>query len=359
MAWRLAKSLTKLRDQANELAPRRSKSADGTIGDAAHAKRTSDHNPWVRDGKQGVVTAIDLTHDPKGGFDAHAVAEHLRGQKDARIKYIISNRRIASTTGNWAWRKYGGSNPHVSHMHVSVSANKTHYDSMKPWPMPGKKEAPATIEPTPEVQTEDDPDMPIKRPLLAIGSRGEEVRLVQRLLGLQPDGQFGPLVDAAVRGFQRAVAVNVDGKVGPDTWAALDELEQFPVDRWFHNIVATVFGGRADPNKSAYEKRWISDEELGVALPHRFKDDRPQVEVENPITGKRVICQVVDVGPWNTDDPYWEKNARPQAESGVDRRGRRTNSAGIDLTPGAARAIGLKGKGKVSWAFAETEDESA
>ncbi|HKV33547.1 MAG TPA: hypothetical protein VJP89_04485, partial [Pyrinomonadaceae bacterium] len=61
MAWRVAKSLLRLREQINELAPNRSKASDGTIGDAAHASRKSDHNPWVKDGSIGVVTAMDIT----------------------------------------------------------------------------------------------------------------------------------------------------------------------------------------------------------------------------------------------------------------------------------------------------------
>ena len=68
-------------------------------------------------------------------------------------------------------------------------------------------------------------------------------------------------------------------------------------------------------------------------------------------TRRSVICDIVDVGPWNIDDPYWERGARPQAETGTDMMGRRTNAAGIDLTPAAAQAIGLAGKGKVEWEF--------
>ncbi|MFX7548722.1 hypothetical protein ABTJ50_20500, partial [Acinetobacter baumannii] len=60
------------------------------------------------------------------------------------------------------------------------------------------------------------------------------------------------------------------------------------------------------------------------------------------------------------NDPYWEKGGRPQSESGIDLRGRRTNGAGIDLTPGAARAIGIPGKGVVDWEFVgATQDPMA
>jgi hypothetical protein len=119
------------------------------------------------------------------------------------------------------------------------------------------------------------------------------------------------------------------------------------------NIVATVFGGQGDPNNSAYDGHFINDQELGVALPFRFPNTRPKVRVTNLANGRSAVCSIVDVGPWNTNDPYWQANARPQAETGTDTRGRTTNRAGIDLTPGAAAAIGLQGKGMVNWEFAD------
>src|SRR5215472_9581086 len=61
--WRVAKSLARLRTQINDAFPQRSKSSDGTIGDAAHASRSSDHNPWIVDDGIGVVSAFDVTHD--------------------------------------------------------------------------------------------------------------------------------------------------------------------------------------------------------------------------------------------------------------------------------------------------------
>jgi len=112
------------------------------------------------------------------------------------------------------------------------------------------------------------------------------------------------------------------------------------------NITATYFGGQ----KSAYGQP-IDDNSLGAALPFHFGADRPRVRVTNVRTGASADCDVVDVGPWNTNDPYWLKGARPQAETGTDTRGRHTNGAGIDLTLAAAKAVGIDGRGLVNWEF--------
>ena len=136
--WRAAKSLLVLRDQVNRKAPNRSKASDGTIGDTRHASQNSDHNPWVKDGNVGVVTALDITHDPNDGCDANAIAKAIRDSRDVRVKYIIWNRRIANSSpiggqSAWTWRSYTGSNPHTGHIHISVKSNKPNYDSTAAW----------------------------------------------------------------------------------------------------------------------------------------------------------------------------------------------------------------------------------
>ena len=130
MAWRLAHALSTLRKQIDSAHPKRSKRSDGTVGDLAHSKRKSDHNP----NRAGVVQAIDLTHDPQGGFDSYRFAELLRTQRDSRIKYVISNGKIFNSTQHpWQWRKYNGSNPHSAHVHVSVRDNPGAYDDTRNW----------------------------------------------------------------------------------------------------------------------------------------------------------------------------------------------------------------------------------
>ena len=132
--WRLAQSLIKLREQVNSKWPERSKVSDGSIGDAAHASRASDHNPWVRDSSnQPVVTAIDITHDPEHGCDGAQLSLALIA--DPRVKYVIFNRRIwKSRTGQWS--PYTGPNPHNHHVHVSVKPEQVNFDSKNDWPLP-------------------------------------------------------------------------------------------------------------------------------------------------------------------------------------------------------------------------------
>lgn len=98
-----------------------------------------------------------------------------------------------------------------------------------------------------------------------------------------------------------------------------------------------------------------------VALPHRNLKfgDRPEVHI---IRGKHSIRpRVKEVGPWNTYDNYWrsKKNrtmwrdlprCKPEAQAayytnynkGEDEFGRKVlNPGGVDLTPVAARQLGL------------------
>jgi hypothetical protein len=117
-------------------------------------------------------------------------------------------------------------------------------------------------------------------------------------------------------------------------------------------IIATVFGGESDYNTSAYDpNKVLNDTDLYIALPDRFEGERPLVRVYNRETGTSETAEIWDVGPWNTDDPYWDKGTRPQAESGTDMQGETTNGAGIDLSPALARRLTIDGMGKVDWEF--------
>ena len=141
MTWRVAKSLLKLREQVNAKFPNRKKDSDGTIGDAAHSARTSDHNPDT----DGVVKAMDITHDPKGGVDSYVIATQLVTSRDHRIKYIISNRHIWNPSISNLWRPYTGTNPHTAHVHISVKPDAKHFDDEAPWEIPLLGKVPSNV----------------------------------------------------------------------------------------------------------------------------------------------------------------------------------------------------------------------
>jgi len=62
---------------------------------------------------------------------------------------------------------------------------------------------------------------PAGLPTLMMGTSGQFVQILQEKLGVNPDGQFGPLTRAAVVQFQKDHGLTPDGWVGKQTWGAL------------------------------------------------------------------------------------------------------------------------------------------
>ncbi|MBM7770619.1 peptidoglycan hydrolase-like protein with peptidoglycan-binding domain [Actinokineospora baliensis] len=209
MSWRVARSLDALLGQLDSLAPRRNRASDGAIGDTSHSTRDSDHNPWVILDGVPVVTARDFTHDPDGGLDCGWLAGALTGHADPRIKYVIWSGHIWYPKGGWS--AYTGANAHTHHLHLSVVAGPA-ADDTTPWNLGGTNPAP---------QPQPVPANPGGRATLRQGSTGEDVRLVQRYLGLPADGVFGPATRAKVLSYQRSQGLTADGIVGPGTWGRI------------------------------------------------------------------------------------------------------------------------------------------
>ena len=168
--WRAAKSLEVLRYQINSAYPGRNKASDGLIGDTAHAATKSEHNPDAN----GVVRALDITHDPAHGVDCGRILDAIIASRDSRVLYVIWNKRICSAVKQpWVWRPYTGSNPHTKHFHMSVVERPSVYDDEAPWaigtaaihappppsptPPPVKPTAPSPPPPDVEPSTPSDP----------------------------------------------------------------------------------------------------------------------------------------------------------------------------------------------------------
>ena len=123
-SWHLAPSLAQLRREINARWPNRDKSTDGTIGDAAHSSRASDHNPNSR----GSVNAIDVDKD---GIDAVGLVG--LAIKDPRVNYVIYNRRIWQRKYGFKPRPYSGLNAHKEHVHVSILQSIAAEQNAAPW----------------------------------------------------------------------------------------------------------------------------------------------------------------------------------------------------------------------------------
>jgi hypothetical protein len=132
---RLAASLATLREQLDAAYPTRSKASDGWIGNAAHQAEgdytASQHNP----NPQGVVCAIDVTHDPAAGLDCHRLMEELDASNDPRIFYLINDHQIDNSDDSRT--PYTGRDPHVTHLHISTHYDRPGiYDDPRPWALP-------------------------------------------------------------------------------------------------------------------------------------------------------------------------------------------------------------------------------
>ena len=226
MSWRLAESLKVLREELDAAFPDRSKVSDGSIGDAAHSARKSDHNP----NRAGVVCAIDVTTQGQDEV-GDALLKVLIG--DSRVKYVIWKGRIMSSTiSPWKWRKYSEANLHYRHMHISVGGN---YDSRAPWGVSG-----TTVE-KPEPYTGKRGTMgvfPLEGGAKSRHFFGPEssdpyqhsgywtsdqprIQKLQNRFGIPQTGRYDKRTIGAVKYWQGRLGLTVDGFVGPKTWEQL------------------------------------------------------------------------------------------------------------------------------------------
>lgn len=120
----LAVSLQRLESEVNKRWPNRDNWSDGWLGDDSHATRFSDHNP-----ENGVVHAYDFDATLKHAMGSGPVGDALCGVllQGCRsgylrnvVNYIIYKSRIYSKAYGYRARYYNGSNPHDSHVHISI-----------------------------------------------------------------------------------------------------------------------------------------------------------------------------------------------------------------------------------------------
>jgi len=129
-----------------------------------------------------------------------------------------------------------------------------HEKAPEPEKAPEKKE-PAVEKKEPEVQ---------EQPWLRQGAVGDAVKELQRALGVSTDGVFGRLTERAVRDFQFAHDLVVDGIVGAATWAKLSNATPAATDAPMQALIGMGF----------------NNVELNAQLLRKFNGDVEQVVAE-------------------------------------------------------------------------------
>lgn len=225
--WHLAPSLVQLqKDLDAEFG--KSRPNDGTIGDQAHAARSSEHNPDNDPDPMphGAVSAIDVYTDANGKTwisDAQFDRFLAVLQKDSRVWYVIHKGHIWSRTHGFEKREYDGANPHTTHVHISLMQTKAAHDSTASWKIKGIKagaDSP-TVPPLKLVKLEGN-----VRP----GARAAQVPLLKQLLitaGYAEGDITDPLSTVYGRGAEESVnrfhkanpkfssSPQFDGAIGP------------------------------------------------------------------------------------------------------------------------------------------------
>lgn len=240
MAWTLVPCLVSLRNEFNQLAPGRDKTSDGSVGDTSHATEPSDHNP----DETGVPESTDLDHKDevhaidvdkdlnKTGWSMQRCADVIVGRHragvDNRLKYVIWNHRIASASHGWAWRAYGGVNPHDHHAHFSASYDSAREADTRPWGLLAQREESMPLETA-------DLDL-ITRNILGtkLGASGPTVatamqtsyqNTVKLVAAATAEAQRDTTIAAILAGMQSAISAlaSAGGALTPAQIAALTE----------------------------------------------------------------------------------------------------------------------------------------
>ena len=140
MAWDVAENLKALRVAIRKWRP---KATIYTIGDAAHQRRTSDHNPDDTSGSAAEQSDSDSKAEVRAldvmltaGFsaaDAMKLITTIIADPAARkrLRYMIFNHKIYSAKNGWKPAPFE-SDPHTDHVHISNLASDD--GNTAPWP---------------------------------------------------------------------------------------------------------------------------------------------------------------------------------------------------------------------------------
>ena len=140
---RLCAAGTTLRAQLDKRFPKRDRRSDGWIGDAAHSKRFSYHNP----DRNGIVWALDIDENFgvgrwRNGRAARRFADQLIAYAASdlpghdRILHVVYEDQVASGTYRNAWWVFRGSGyGHTFHIHITFRDGAGNDGALFPLPI--------------------------------------------------------------------------------------------------------------------------------------------------------------------------------------------------------------------------------
>lgn len=169
----------------------------------------------VRDhfGKAVSITSAYRTQSHNRGVNGATSSYHMKGQAADFTVTGVSNREVAKYLQSIGAGGIGLYNYTGGFVHVDTR-EKTYYwqqDSRN-----GKAYGVRTFGKTEVYEVKGQTVATVR-----YNDRNEYVRLLQREIGVEPDRIFGARTEEAVRDFQAAHSLTVDGVAGPKTWDVL------------------------------------------------------------------------------------------------------------------------------------------
>lgn len=153
------------------------------------SKAPSGKTPWLQRGSKGkqvkeVQEALGITIDGDFGPKTEAAVRKFQAENDLHVDGIVGP---------------------ATYKVITASAPES-----APEPAPAPAEAPKSGQ-------REYPGRPVRR-----GSRGDDVKWIQQIIGTTVDGIFGNVTHRTLQQWQRRHRLASDGVAGPKTWRALN-----------------------------------------------------------------------------------------------------------------------------------------
>lgn len=166
------------------------------------------------------------TSNPQPGDQIFFYSKDKKSVSHTGLVYKVDSSKVYTVEGNTS----GASGVVANGGGVCKKSYSLTYDRLAGYGRPDwgqGSSAPVVTPPTPSVTEPVSKDVTIELSVLRYGNIGKQVMTVQRLLNAmgyncgEVDGDFGAKTASAVKAFQKAKGLTVDGVVGVKTWAAL------------------------------------------------------------------------------------------------------------------------------------------